>query len=113
VADSVWELADSAWELTDSGWELADSAWELTDSAWELADSVWELTDSAWEFPRGAAGGGRMSFRLAFPTTRDSHRDARVVKLTRNDHTTMDAARMPNKKGSLSAPSIVAYENGG
>jgi|GEM_PF-2055266 len=83
-----------------------------------------------------------MSFCQAFPTTRDPHRDARTVKSTRNDdttmdaaraphptregacapltmnstrkdHSTMDAARAPNKKGSLSAPSIVAYENGG
>ncbi len=63
-----------------------------------------------------------------------------TVNSTRKDHTTMDAARAPhptregacaplmhdppnflmaclsnapNKKGSLSAPSIVAYENGG
>jgi hypothetical protein len=86
---------------------------KVADSDGSGADSGWELTDSSWDFPRGAAGGGRMSFRLAFPTTRDPHWDARTVNSNRKDHATMDAARVPNKKGSLSAPSIVAYENGG
>ena len=37
-----------------------------------------------------------MSFRQAFPTTRDPHRDARMVNSTRKDHTTMDVARAPH-----------------
>jgi hypothetical protein len=100
-------------DATDRNEESMDRNGKVADSAWELTDSGWELTDSSWDFPRGAAGGGRMSFCQAFPTTRDPHWDARTVNSTRNDHSTMDAARVPNKKGSLSAPSIVAYENGG
>jgi len=37
-----------------------------------------------------------MSFRLAFPTTRDPHWDAWTVNSTRKGNTTMDAARAPH-----------------
>jgi len=65
----------------------------LTDSGWELADSGWEDSDIRWDFPRG---GGGMSFCQAFPTNRDPHRDARMVKSTHKGNATMDAARAPH-----------------
>ena len=79
---------------------------KVADSDGSGADSGWELTDSSWDFPMGAAGGGRMSFCQAFPTTRDPHKDVRTVKSTRKGNATMDAARAPQSdtRGRVCSP---------